>query len=53
MNGKRDDGPTRQTQLPESGSPDDKPTGHMAKVKFLYEELGEIDDEAEPATRRQ
>jgi mono/diheme cytochrome c family protein len=31
----------------------DKPTGHMAKVKFLYEELGAIDGKAEPVTRRQ
>ena len=31
----------------------DKPTGHIAKVKFLYDELGGIDSAAAPATRKQ
>jgi hypothetical protein len=31
----------------------DKPTGHIAKVKFLYDELGEIDGRADPTQRRQ
>ncbi|MBI5769157.1 MAG: DUF1549 domain-containing protein [Verrucomicrobia bacterium] len=31
----------------------DKPTGHTAKVKFLYAELGDIDGRAAPATRKQ
>ncbi len=31
----------------------DKPTGHVARVKFLYEELGLIDANAAPAARRQ
>jgi mono/diheme cytochrome c family protein len=31
----------------------DKPTGHMAKVKFLYEEIGAIDGQAAPSTRRE
>lgn len=31
----------------------DKPTGHTAKVKFLYEELGRIDDKGGPELRRQ
>ncbi len=30
----------------------DKPTGHNAKVKFLYSELGGIDGNASPATRK-
>ncbi|MEX2043860.1 MAG: DUF1549 domain-containing protein [Opitutus sp.] len=30
----------------------DKPTGHLAKVKFLYGELGEIDGTAGPAARK-
>ncbi|MDO8539465.1 MAG: DUF1553 domain-containing protein [Opitutaceae bacterium] len=30
----------------------DKPTGHVARVKFLYDELGAIDVQADPATRR-
>ena len=31
----------------------DKPSGHIAKVKFLYDDLGAIDARAAPATRRQ
>ena len=31
----------------------DKPTGHMARVKFLYDELGSIDGEADPVSRKQ
>ena len=31
----------------------DKPTGHMARVKFLYDELGDIDAEAGPVSRKQ
>ncbi|HUR59753.1 MAG TPA: DUF1549 domain-containing protein [Opitutaceae bacterium] len=31
----------------------DKPTGQVAKVKFLYAELGGIDAKADPLTRRQ
>jgi len=31
----------------------DKPTGHMARVKFLYSELGGIDAEAGPEQRKQ
>ncbi|MBI4625983.1 MAG: DUF1553 domain-containing protein [Verrucomicrobia bacterium] len=31
----------------------DRPTGHMARVKFLYDELGSIDGRAAPAARRQ
>ena len=31
----------------------DKPTGHTARVKFLYDELGGIDGTAAPATRKQ
>lgn len=31
----------------------DVPTGHMAKVKFLYDELGSIDATAGPAARKQ
>jgi len=31
----------------------DKPTGHTAKVKFLYDELGGIDGTAAPAVRKQ
>jgi hypothetical protein len=30
----------------------DKPTGHIAKVKFLYEDLGAIDAKADPDTRK-
>ncbi len=30
----------------------DKPTGHIARVKFLYEELGAIDPKADAATRK-
>ncbi|MBI3192820.1 MAG: DUF1549 domain-containing protein, partial [Pedosphaera parvula] len=30
----------------------DKPTGHMAQVKFLYPELGTIDANADPRARR-
>jgi len=30
----------------------DKPTGHMSKVKFLYEELGSIDGTVGPAARK-
>jgi mono/diheme cytochrome c family protein len=30
----------------------DKPTGHIAKVKFLYEDLGAIDAKADPAARK-
>jgi mono/diheme cytochrome c family protein len=30
----------------------DIPTGHIGKVKFLYEELGLIDAKADPATRK-
>src|SRR5262249_21940625 len=29
----------------------DKPTGHIARVKFLYEEIGAIDAGADPAPR--
>ncbi|MGH7944109.1 MAG: DUF1549 domain-containing protein [Opitutaceae bacterium] len=31
----------------------DKPTGHMARVKFLYDELGAIDGKADPVSRKQ
>lgn len=31
----------------------DKPTGHNAKVKFLYDELGTIDNPSDPAARKQ
>lgn len=31
----------------------DKPTGHMARVKFLYEEIGSVDTHADAATRKQ
>jgi mono/diheme cytochrome c family protein len=31
----------------------DKPTGHTAKVKFLYEEIGSITGESGPAARQQ
>ena len=31
----------------------DKPTGHMARVKFLYDELGAIDGKADPVARKQ
>lgn len=31
----------------------DIPTGHTAKVKFLYSDLGTIDPRADPATRKQ
>jgi hypothetical protein len=31
----------------------DKPTGHMARVKFLYDELGAIDGQADPVSRKQ
>lgn len=31
----------------------DKPTGHTAKVKFLYDELGSIDSAGDPAARKQ
>ncbi len=31
----------------------DKPTGKIAKVKFLYPELGTIDAQADPAARKQ
>jgi mono/diheme cytochrome c family protein len=31
----------------------DKPTGHNAKVKFLYEEVGSIDGRAGPGRRRE
>ncbi len=30
----------------------DKPTGHIGKVKFLYEEIGLIDTKADSATRK-
>jgi predicted component of type VI protein secretion system len=36
-NSKRDDGPTRQTLLPDSGSPDDKPTGHIQDLGAIAE----------------
>jgi mono/diheme cytochrome c family protein len=31
----------------------DKPTGHMARVKFLYDELGEINPQATPVSRKE
>jgi mono/diheme cytochrome c family protein len=31
----------------------DKPTGHIAKVKFLYDDLGAIDSKAAPLDRKQ
>jgi mono/diheme cytochrome c family protein len=31
----------------------DKPTGHLARVKFLYEELGAIDGRSDPVARKQ
>ena len=31
----------------------DKPTGHTAKVKFLYDDLGSIDGRGDPAARKQ
>jgi len=31
----------------------DKPTGHMAKVKFLYSEIGKLEDNSDPFLRRQ